>query len=410
MKVLFLTPHITILDDKKFTKNITGLGHMVRDIADYISRTGIEVDLVTMSAITNGRRYNSITILKRTWTDILLHIKPYYFKRMMQLISNYRPSCNRTVKVFYYFLSGGYVEHIIKRGNYDLVHIHGIGFVTKPYIDCCERLGIEYLVTLHGLNSFSDSVRMELCEKQYEKDFLRYAYENSVPLTVISTGILNVVKSYLSVKSAIKNIFVITNGTDVNAKSSGELDIRQKYAISKNKRIMLCVGNLSANKNQLKIIRSYALLPLENQNHLCILFLGKADTSGEFEREISQLGLEKNLILCGNISREEISSYYQQADYTVLASISEGFGLSIIEGYVYGLPNLTFADLDAIEDLYDEKAMLILTERSNQAMADGIIEMLSKDWDKEYIKQYSKRFSLELMAREYVKVYQEVVG
>lgn len=199
MKVLFLASYITILDDKAFTKNITGYGHMVRDIADHVSRLGVEVDIVTSSAITKGGKYKAVTILKRTWADILQHIKPYYMIKMVQLIKTYNPSKTRLIKMLYYSVSAGYVEHILKYGDYDLVHIHGIGFGTKPYIDSCERLGIRYVVTLHGLNSFSDSVKMESGEKLFEKDFLQYAYKNRIPLTVISTGILNVIKNYLNV-------------------------------------------------------------------------------------------------------------------------------------------------------------------------------------------------------------------
>jgi len=400
MKILFLALYVTILNNKVFTKNITGYGHMVWDIADYVSRTGVEVDVATSSAVTKGINYGAVTILKRTWADILMHVKPYYFKKMMQLVKTYHPSRNRLVKMMYYALSAGYVEHILKRGNYDIVHIHGIDFGTKPYIDCCEMFGIKYTVTLHGLNSFSDSVQMESGEKQFEKDFLQYAYKSGIPLTLISTGILNVIKDYLNTQGDIKHFRVVTNGTDVTEKAGGALDVRQKYAISIDKKIMLCVGNLTNKKKKKK----------ETKSRLYILFLGKDGTNGDVERKICELGLENNLILCGNVSRDEIGSYYKQADYTVLASISEGFGLSIIEGFVYGLPNLTFADLDAIEDLFDGKAMITLTERSDQALAEGIAQMLSMDWDREYIKKYAKNFSLERMAQEYVRVYEEVEG
>lgn len=408
MKVLFLASYLTIINDKYFKKNVTGYGYQVRDIADYVSRAGVDVDVVT-SAITEGRNYNNTTILKKTWKDIFQHMEPFYFKKMIQLIKIYHPSYIRIIKMLYYFLSAGYVEYILKNGNYDIAHIHGIGFSTKPYIDCCEKLGKRYILTLHGLNSFSDSVQMASGEKKFEKDFLQYAYKKGVPLTVISTGILNVIKGYLNVQDDIKHFHVITNGTNITVKCQDNFDIRQKYEIDKNKRIMLCVGNLSRNKNQLQIVRAYNLLSGEIKKHLCILFLGTDTTSGDIKRKIYELGLNDNLILCGNISRDEIGSYYAQANYTVLASISEGFGLSIIEGFVYGLPNLTFSDLDSVEDLFDEKAMLILSERSDESLASGITQMLSADWDREYIKKYAKNFSLERMAEEYMKIYRDIV-
>lgn len=408
MKIMFLASYLTILDDKNFTKNITGYGYMVKDIADYVSRTGVSIDVITTSAITKGRKHQSFTILKRTWRDILLHLKPYYFQKTLQLIKMYHPSCSRMIKMLYYALSAGHVEHILKCGNYDMVHIHGIGFGPKSYIDCCEKLGIKYVVTLHGLNSFSDSVQMECGEKKFEKDFLQCAYENNIPITLISTGMLNDIKDYLGVHGEIKYFQVIPNGTDISEKTC-VLDIRQKYEINGNKKIMLCIGNLSKRKNQVQVVRAYALLPEEIKSRLCILFLGKDATNGEVKHKICELCLEHNLILCGNVSKYEIGSYYKQADYTVLASISEGFGLSIIEGFVYGLPNLTYADLDAIEDLFDEQAMLVIAERCDETLMEGMTQMLSKDWDRKYIKQHAKKFSLECMAQEYVSFYRGVV-
>jgi glycosyltransferase involved in cell wall biosynthesis len=390
-------------------KNITGYGYMVRDIADYVSRTGVEVDVITTSAITSGRKYNAVTILTRTWMDLLMFATPYYLGKMSQLIQTYRPSFTRFIKLFFYFLSAGYVEHILRVGNYDIVHIHGIGFANQPYIDCCNKLGQKYVITLHGLNSFSDSVLMENCEKQFEKDFLQDAYNNNIHLSAISTGILNVIKGYLGVQTDIKSFRVVTNGTDVTDRICCTLDIRQRFGIGSDKEIMLCVGNLSIAKNQMQVVRAYALLPEKIKNCLCIMFLGDDRILGELDSQNSVSGLEDNIIFCGNISRDEIGSYYKQSNFTVLASISEGFGLSIIEGFVYGLPNLTYSDLDAIVDLFDEKAMIAITDRSDEALAAGIVQMLSKKWDREYIKQYAKNFSLEHMAQEYVAVYKEIV-
>ena len=45
--------------------------------------------------------------------------------------------------------------------------------------------------------------------------------------------------------------------------------------------------------------------------------------------------------------------------------------------------------------------------RSNLALAEGMIHMLSTRWDRPYIQQCAKKFSLETMAGRYVAVYRE---
>ena len=49
MKVLHYSEYISIDGDKAFSRNITGYGYMVVDIASYVAKEGIDVDLLTFS-------------------------------------------------------------------------------------------------------------------------------------------------------------------------------------------------------------------------------------------------------------------------------------------------------------------------------------------------------------------------
>lgn len=114
--------------------------------------------------------------------------------------------------------------------------------------------------------------------------------------------------------------------------------------------------------------------------------------------------------MTGFLPFEDIINYYNEADLLILASIEEGFGLSLIEGFVYGVPSVTFSDLDAVPDVYDERAMMLCHERTDKALAATIELALEKNWDKEWIKGYSKKFSLESMRDKYLDVYREVIA
>ena len=43
--------------------------------------------------------------------------------------------------------------------------------------------------------------------------------------------------------------------------------------------------------------------------------------NGKLSKEINRLKLSDKLIICGNVNRENISCYYEQADYNIVASI-----------------------------------------------------------------------------------------
>ena len=83
--------------------------------------------------------------------------------------------------------------------------------------------------------------------------------------------------------------------------------------------------------------------------------------------------------------------------------------MSIIEGYVYGKPNVTFKDLPAVEDLYVNDAMIAVEERTDEALAKAMVEIMCKIIDCENIKSVSKGFSFQRMTQQYVELYKSVI-
>ena len=89
-----------------------------------------------------------------------------------------------------------------------------------------------------------------------------------------------------------------------------------------------------------------------------------------------------------------------------MASRDEGFGLSLIEGFSFGIPCVTFSDLDAVQDIMNEDAVLLCASRDDKDFSDVISAAIKKKWDKEKITEYAKQFSLETMAERYCKFYE----
>lgn len=188
------------------------------------------------------------------------------------------------------------------------------------------------------------------------------------------------------------------------------MDIREKYRIPEISKIVLYAGNISRNKNQEQMIRAFCLLPDALKVSTYVLFCGRNIEEGyQLNDFIEESGYKKNLIICGNINKEIMPCYYQQSDAVILLSKAEGFGLSLVEGMHFGLPCMTFTDLDAFEDIYDEHAVVGITERSDIKVAQGIEILLLKKWEKEVIKQYSKKFESEIMVNNYINKYKEVI-
>lgn len=204
----------------------------------------------------------------------------------------------------------------------------------------------------------------------------------------------------------MNNFRVILNGCSINVLEVNR-NIRHDYGIADDDFLLVFIGNVGPRKNQKQVVEAYSYLQLEEQQKLKVLFVGGGEDE-LLKSFIKYKGLQNNLIVCGSQPKKNIHNFYHAADATILTSLSEGFGLSVIEGMVYGLPCLMFADLPAVADLYDERAMVTIQTHSDKDVAAGIHTLMNKAWNKEWIKEYAKHFSFENMANNYDAFYKDI--
>lgn len=435
MKVMIIAPYIYDDNIIEFTKNKTGFGIMVQNIVSSVAK--LENVVLLTRVITKGKNEKNFKILSHTWRqffsnaklkDWLIGIKAFFANGV---------TVKDKARHVFYEVDGGYVRKQIQKEKPDIVHIHGIGTITESYIRICEEMKVRYTVTLHGLIGLNDSVSAPAYEKQIERDFLIKAEKNNIPVSVISSGMkARIEEKYLGKKA--NNITVITNGT----KKSDENDtkfIREEgtltqekfqeyysdclkqndlypklsdtyaylqYSKKNGKKILFFVGNITKNKNQMQAVEI-----LKNtkvfENTLLVLW-GREVDNGEVRKKIVDYQLHKNVILGGFNDRMDI--FWKFCDVNLFLSLNDGFGLPIVEGYMHGVPCVTFEDLDATQDLYYSEAMLKVKDRSNESVTDTLKIALDKNWKYEEIIEIGNMFSIDIMSEKYVNWYKEVMA
>ena len=435
MKVMIIAPYIYDDNIIEFTKNKTGFGIMVQNIVSSVAE--LENVVLLTRVITKGKNEKNFKILSHTWgqffsnaklKDWLIGIKAFF--------ANGVTVKDRARHVFYE-VDGGYVRKQIQMEKPDIVHIHGIGTITESYIRICEEMKVRYTVTLHGLIGLNDSVSAPAYEKQIERDFLIKAEKNNIPISVISSGMkARIEEKYLGKKA--NNITVITNGT----KKSDENDtkfIREEgtltqekfqeyysdclkqndlypklsdtyaylqYSKKNGKKILFFVGNITKNKNQMQAVE--ILKNTKVFENILLVLWGREVDNGEVRKKIAEYQLHKNVILGGFNDRMDI--FWKFCDVNLFLSLNDGFGLPIVEGYMHGVPCVTFEDLDATQDLYYPEAMLKVKDRSNESVTDTLKLALDKNWKYEEIIEIGNMFSIDIMSEKYVNWYKEVMA
>ena len=410
MKILMLSSYVTINSRPKYRRNRTGFGYMVYDIARSVAEKE-DVDVLLSDTRDEAFKQDSIRFLPRSYG--------LFFRYLWQCLSigivigmwkKYRMGKGASVRLLYYWLISGYYRHVLRTGHYDIVHIHGCRFNTELWIRLCQQEKQKFVVTLHGLNSFSDTVPIEPADWHFERDFLRSVADGEIAITVISTGMKRIIETEYQ-QTAIKNVSVVCNSFSF-LQDYPKLDVRAKYGIPHDAKIVLYVGNLSQRKNQGAVVRAFNLLPKELANKTYVLFLGKPAVNPAYNiSELTKhLPYKKHLIACGAIDKELVPNYYAQGDAVALMSISEGFGLSLIEGMHFGLPCMCFDDIDAYEDIYAPEAVVGVKEHTDESVAKGLETLLTTKWDKEAIRKASERFEADTMADNYIRVFNNILN
>lgn len=406
LKVLFVAPYITSKKHPAFQRNQTGFGYMVHDIAEYVAKLD-DVDLFAAMTFTPCFELDGFKVLGNSWFKLIRNFSLRALVDGLKFIRKYKQPFVSQLRTLYVFAAIGQIGKIAK--DYDLVHIHGCSAITDATIRTCKRKGVPCIVTLHGLNSFEDVVKLHPSLKRYERDFLVQAAKEDIPVTFISTGNKKTAEEYVSTVCERKNnkFSVICNGCDVSKKTP-EVDVRRLYGILPEDFVFVFVGNISKNKNQYQVARVWNLLPEAEKRRCKILFVGDYKENDEVATYIQKENLQNSLILCGMQPKDKVFSFYKSADATILTSITEGFGLSIIEGFVYGKPNVTFADLPAVRDVYDQSAMILTGDRSDKTLANTMLKMMNASFDSETIMNYAQKFSFERMAKKYDEFYRGI--
>ena len=435
MKVMIIAPYIYDDNIIEFTKNKTGFGIMVQNIVSSVAE--LENVVLLTRVITKGKNEKNFKILSHTWGQFFSYAKlKDWLIGIKAFFANGVTVKDRARHVFYE-VDGGYVRKQIQMEKPDIVHIHGIGTITESYIRICEEMKVRYTVTLHGLIGLNDSVSAPAYEKQIERDFLIKAEKNNIPVSVISSGMkARIEEKYLGKKA--NNITVITNGTKKNnendtkfIREEGTLtqekfqeyysdclkqnDLYPKlndtyaylqYSKKNGKKILFFVGNITKNKNQMQAVE--ILKNTKVFENILLVLWGREVDNGEVRKKIAEYQLHKNVILGGFNDRMDI--FWKFCDVNLFLSLNDGFGLPIVEGYMHGVPCVTFEDLDATQDLYYPEAMLKVKDRSNESVTDTLKIALDKNWKYEEIIEIGNMFSIDIMSEKYVNWYKEVMA
>lgn len=375
----------TIYDDqlKEFMNNCTGGGLVIRNICEYIGKK-------EESYLMIGRQ-----ILPEIQMGNVHIIKTDYDKMQKNIKGNNQEYIEYMTRIF---------ENAVEDIAPDIINFHGYGEFAFSCIDnVCRKHNLRYVVTEHLF------INNEEVFSGYEQSarYAQYLYNiPDIQVIAVSNGMKKkIVKQYPVLST--DQIKVILNGTDFKPEYISN-NLKDQYSIT-DKKILLCVGTLLERKNQMQIVDIFAK-DVNLQKKIAVIFCGKDSLNGKLQFEIERQGLQKSLIYAGALSSEDMKKYYSIADGLIMPSYAEGLSIAALEAIAYGLPVIMFNDSECADDLNDPKVVCIASNRSNEALIEAVWNWFFSEWDRSYIENYSKRFTMERMADDYLEYYRKIIS
>lgn len=219
------------------------------------------------------------------------------------------------------FNLGAILKQKVKTIAPDIIHSHSFRgtFFSGKFLSNYNRM-----VTIHGVIHDNHSV-------VYGK-ILGNIFANRELKSFQNAQVSSVVSRYLGdLYSTQKKSLIIENAVPSNVFHPVTLEeknkMREKLNLPKDAKIYVMAGDLNKRKDPLTAIQAFVNADLKNA---VLLVLGNGPLMANCKKSANQ-----QVRFEGQVS--QVDAYYKAADFLISASVSEGQGLSVLEGAMCGL-------------------------------------------------------------------------
>ncbi|KAF1021676.1 MAG: N-acetyl-alpha-D-glucosaminyl L-malate synthase [Acinetobacter bereziniae] len=245
-----------------------------------------------------------------------------------------------------------------------------------------------------------------------EGGFLRmlgYRYTNH--LSDINTNVSKEATELFKIKKAFdSSAITIYNGIDLSKFRKKEVNKSEILLnnIDVNKIIILAVGRLNVQKDYPNLIKAISLLKGNSSQTFKLLIAGDGEQRDAIEELIKKLDLEDDVILLGR--RNDIAELMSVADYFVLSSAFEGFGLVVAEAMACET-FVVATDCGGVKEVMGGYGLMVPPQDS-KALADQLLKAINMplnvrlENNRKALNYVHENFDLGKTTLQWLKIYE----
>lgn len=308
----------------------------------------------------------------------------------------------------------GELSRIHNHQKKHLLHVHNLwNFI--PYIayKISIKKGIPYVISPRG-----SLYPWAINYKKYRKLFSWNVFQKKVLESAACIHATDISEVEAIRHLGIKNdIALIPNGIDINEFSSNKnkIECKQVVGLNPQRKYIIFMSRIHPKKGLHFLAQSFAEISHKYKD-VDLLIAGPIEDRAYFQKVtsiIDRFGLNKRFNFLGFLEGEKRIDYLNAADYFILPTHSENFGIAIAEALAAGLPVIT-TDGTPWKEIEGESAGYII-KLSTENLTKAIINILKTDKE-DYLSMSTNasniaaRYHWSIQADKMSQLYNWILG
>jgi glycosyltransferase involved in cell wall biosynthesis len=263
----------------------------------------------------------------------------------------------------------GLAWELLRRPRPDLFHMHVAHASTPETVALVSRVrDVPYVAHVHI--DASPTTWMGFLLDGYQRNVLARVLARAALVLVPTDGYRTlVVDKYRLDPDRVR---VLPYGTNMETRAADDVVSPSPDGPLR----VVTVGRLAVEKNVSLVVDSVAALVDRDRLDVQLEIVGEGPTRSEVAERIAQHGLESRVRMVGRLDGSALVAAYDRSDLFVMTSLSESFGIVLIEAMARGVPVIA-PDIAGVRDVVIDGVTGLLVDHTVDSVRAAVLRVVN---------------------------------
>lgn len=354
-----------------------GASPVTRSLSEELVKLGHLVDVVTMGfkGLKKKEVINGVTIYR------------------VPSIRKEQGVCQTHEMLSYCYSTYRFLPKLLKENEYDINHTHFI--IPTGAVSYLKKSQLPYIITSHGSDVPNYNPDRFGIQHRLFKPLWNEIVRNAACITSPTEYLKNLILANFDNKDYCPNIKIIPNGIDTGNFNPGK----------KEKKILV-VTRLFERKGV-----QYVIDAIKGIKDHELIICGDGPFREKLAKQIRKINVS-NVHLLGHVSTERLKYEYETSSIFVLPSSAENFPVVLLEAMASNCAIIT-TDSTGCSEVVGDTALLV-KPKSPEDIRIALNDLISNDELRNELgvkakQRVEKKFTWKMVAKDYIRVYEEAM-